>query len=142
VPMIARWPGKIKAGAVSNQVWAFWDFLPTAAAIAGAQVAKNMDGISMLPVLLGKQQRNHEYLYWEFFERGFQQAIRFKNWKGIRREAGKPVELFNLNADIGEQDNVAAKHPEVVAHIEKLLKQARTESQAWPVKTDGEKRNR
>jgi arylsulfatase A len=142
VPMIARWPGKIKAGAVSNQVWAFWDFLPTAAAIAGVQAAKNMDGISMLPVLLGKPQRNHEYVYWEFFEGGFQQAIRFKNWKGIRREAGKPVELFNLDADIGEQDNIAAKHPDVVARIEKLLKQARTESATWPVKTDGEKKNR
>jgi arylsulfatase A len=142
VPMIARWPAKIKAGAVSNQVWAFWDFLPTAAAIAGVQVAKNIDGISMLPVLLGKEQRNHQYLYWEFFERNFQQAMRFKNWKAIRREAGKPVELFNLDADIGEQDNVAAKHPDVVAHIEKLLKQARTESAVWPVKTDGEKKNR
>lgn len=141
VPMIARWPGKIKAGAVSNQVWAFWDFLPTAAQIAGVKPAKKIDGISILPVLLGKQQRGHEYLYWEFFERGFQQAIRFKNWKAVRVATGKPLELYNLDTDIGERNDMATKHSDVVAHIEKLLKNARSESEDWPLKPDEAKKN-
>ncbi len=141
VPMIARWPGKIKSGAVSNQVWAFWDFLPTAAEIAGVKPAKKIDGISMLPDLLGKAQSSHEYLYWEFFERGFQQAIRYKNWKAVRLATGKPLELYNLDADIGEQNNIAMKHSEVVTHLEKLLKKARNESVDWPLKPDEAKKN-
>src|SRR5205085_8869768 len=75
VPMIARWPGKIKAGTVSDQVWAFWDFLPTAADLAGAKAPDGLDGISVAPTLLGRgEQKQHEALYWEFHERGFQQA--------------------------------------------------------------------
>ncbi len=141
-PMIVRWPNRIRAGTVSKRVWAFWDFLPTAAAIAGANAPKKIDGISLLPTLLGKEQRHHDYLYWEFFERGFQQAIRVKNWKAVRLEAGKPVELYDLDEDIGEQNNVAAKHPDVVAHIEKLLKAARTDSEGWPLKADEAKKSR
>jgi len=133
VPMIVRWPKMIKAGTVSNQVWAFWDFLPTAAAISGATAPKT-DGVSVLPALLGKSQRNHNYLYWEFFERGFQQAMRVKNWKAVRLEAGKPLELYDLGADIAESNDVATLHPDVVAHIEKMLKAARTDSEGWPVK--------
>ena len=133
VPMIVRWPGKIQAGALSQQVWAFWDFLPTAAAIAGLKPPKGIDGISMLGCLLGREQKSHEYLYWEFFERGFQQAIRFNNWKAIRLESRKPLELYNLETDLGEQNNVATRYPEVLAKIEKLLKRARNESAGWPV---------
>jgi arylsulfatase A len=107
-------------------VWAFWDFLPTAAEIAGVKPPKGLDGISMFPALLGKAPGNHEYLYWEYFD---QQAIRYGNWKAIRLEANKPLELYNLDADIGEQNNVAAKHPDVVTHIEKLLRTARTDSE-------------
>ena len=129
VPMIVRWPEKIRASTVNNHVWAFWDFLPTAAEIAGVKPPKGLDGISMFPALLGKAPGDHEYLYWEFFGRGFQQAIRYGNWKAIRLEANKPLELYNLDADIGEQNNVAAKHPDVVTHIEKLLRTARTDSE-------------
>ncbi len=95
VPMIVRWPGKVKAGAISNQVWALWDFLPTAAEIAGVSSPKGLDGFSMLPALLGKEQSSHEYLYWEFYERGFQQAIRYGNWKAIRLEINEPMELYD-----------------------------------------------
>ena len=136
VPMIVRWPKRIRAGTVSNRVWAFWDFLPTAAAIAGVNAPKKIDGISLLPTLLGKQQRDHDYLYWEFFERGFQQALRLKNWKAVRLEAGKPVELYDLDEDTGERKNLAAQHPDVVAHIERLLKAVRTDSEGWPLKAD------
>jgi len=136
VPMIARWPGKIKAGAVSEQVWAFWDFLPTAAEIAGVKPPEGIDGISMLPTLLGLRQTNqHEFLYWEFHEKGSKQAVRMGDWKGIRLEPGAPLELYNLKTDLAEKENVADKNPEIVARIEDYLKAARTESARWPLRT-------
>ncbi len=136
VPLIARWPGKIKAGTVNNQVWAFWDFLPTAAEIARAKIPEKIDGLSMLSALLGKPQTNrHDFLYWEFHERGFQQAVRLGDWKAVRPQAGTPLELYNLNTDLGEQQNVAGQNAEVVASIETYLKTARTESDHWPIKT-------
>src|SRR5689334_5703815 len=83
-PTLARWPGKIKPGTTNDQTWAFWDFLPTAAELAGAQPPARIDGISILPALLGQSQRRHEYFYWEFHERGFTQAVRMGDWKGVR----------------------------------------------------------
>jgi arylsulfatase A-like enzyme len=134
VPMIVRWPKKVKAGTTSDQVWSHWDFLPTAAGIAGAKSPANIDGISMLPALLGKKQRGHEFLYWEFHERGFAQAVRMGHWKAVRKSLGSPLELYDLQSDIGEQNDVASKHPDVVKKIEDCLKTARTESELWPVK--------
>src|SRR5207247_2037794 len=84
VPMIARWPGTIKAGSTNPQVWAFWDFLPTAADLAGIKPPEAIDGISMFPTLLGRKQKSHAFLYWEFHERGFQQAVRMGDWKAVR----------------------------------------------------------
>jgi arylsulfatase A-like enzyme len=135
VPLMVRWPGKIKPGVVNNQAWAFWDFLPTAAGIASATVPEQIDGLSMLPALLGEPQTNrHDFLYWEFHERGFQQAVRMGDWKALRPQAGAPLELYNLSADPGEKRNVAAPNPDVVARIEAYLKTARTESDQWPIK--------
>lgn len=133
VPMIARWPGRIKAGVVSRQVWAMWDFLPTAAELAGARVPANIDGISMVNVLLGKPQKDHEHLYWEFHERGFSQAVRTGDWKAIRQNGGK-LSLYNLKEDLGETRDLAEAHPDIVARIEAFLKTARTESENWPSK--------
>jgi len=79
VPMIVRWPGHVKAGGVSDQVWAFWDFMPTAAQMGGVESPQGIDGISMLPALLGQAQKDHDYLYWEFFEGGFRQAVRMRD---------------------------------------------------------------
>ncbi|MEP7340725.1 MAG: arylsulfatase [Acidobacteriota bacterium] len=137
VPMIVRWPGKVKAGKTGNQsgqVWAHWDFLPTAGEIAGAKAPANIDGISMLPALIGKKQRNHDFLYWEFHENGFDQAVRMGDWKAVRHAPDAPVELYNLKTDLGEQHNVAAEHSDIVKKIENYLKSARTESELWPVK--------
>ena len=135
VPLIVRWPGHIKAGTVCSEPFAFWDFLPTAAALADASSPEPIDGISMAPTLLGQQQTNHhEFLYWEFHERGFQQAVRMGDWKAVRHKPGAPLKLYNLKTDIAEKDNVADKNPDVVAKIEALLKTARTESENWPVK--------
>jgi arylsulfatase A-like enzyme len=139
VPMIVWWPGRIRPGTVSDQVWAFWDFLPTAAEIAGVKTPANIDGISMLPSLLGKQQTNqHEFLYWEFHEKGTKQAVRMGDWKGVRLAPDKPLELYNLKSDVSEAVDVADSHPEVTAKIENYLKTARTESPRWPVKTPAE----
>lgn len=132
VPMIARWPGKIKPNTVSDHVWAFWDFLPTATELAGAKTPTNIDGVSVVPTLLGRKQDEHEFLYWEFFERGFQQAVRYGDFKALRLEQGKPLELYIVTKDPKEMNNVAAKYPKVVQHIESYLETARTPSPYWP----------
>ena len=133
-PSIVKWPGRVKAGVVSDQVWAFWDFLPTAAEIAGASAPTSIDGISMVPGFTGGQQREHEYLYWEFHEGGFSQAIRWGNWKAVRvKSRTAPIELYDLATDIAETRNVAAQHPEIVARMKALMSSARTESKDFPV---------
>jgi arylsulfatase A-like enzyme len=139
VPMIVRWPGRVPAGVVSDQVWAFWDFLPTAAEMAGAKVPAGLDGLSVLPTLLGGKQTNqHAFLYWEFHEKGSKQAVRMGDWKAARLEPGQPLELYDLKKDVGETENVAAQHPEIVAKIDAYLKTARTESERWPLRTAAE----
>jgi arylsulfatase A-like enzyme len=86
-----------------------------------------------VPALLGTgEQKQHKFLYWEFHEQGFKQAVRMGDWKAIRLKLGGPLELYDLKNDLGEKKNVAAQHPEVVAKIEAYLKGARTESKEWP----------
>ena len=133
VPMIVRWHGKIKPGTVSSQSWAFWDFLPTAAELAGAEFPGNIDGISMVPVLLGKPQREHDYLYWEFRRRGFHQALRMDKWKAVRHNPDDEIELYNLEDDIGEQHNIAGENKEIVTQAAEIFAKARTESEHWPM---------
>lgn len=133
VPMIVWWPGRVEAGKVSDQVWAMWDLLPTLGEVAGARVPDGLDGISMLPTWLGGQQTNqHDHLYWEFHERGFQQAVRMADWKGLRLAPTEPLELYDLKSDPAEKNNVAAQHPAVVARIEEIMNTERTESEDWP----------
>ena len=135
MPMIARWPGKVSVGKTSDLPWYFADFLPTAADLARAQSPENIDGKSIVPVLLGKQKDIGErFLYWEYFESGFQQAVRWKQWKAIRLKRGEPLILFNLSKDLAEEHNVASGNPDVIARIEEYLKTARTESLNWPLK--------
>jgi len=134
VPMIVRWPGKISAGTVSDQVWAFWDFLPTAADLAGASAPSGLDGVSVVPTLLQGAAFEHAPLYWEFHERGFGQAVRMGNWKGVKLAPDKPLELYDLSRDIGETQDVAKDNPDVVAKIEAYLATARTPSEKWPGK--------
>jgi arylsulfatase A len=134
VPNIARWTGTIPAGRVSNHIWAHWDMLPTLADLAGAKTPAGLDGMSMSRALRGEGQRSHPFLYWEFHERGFQQAMRMGRWKAVRLKIGTALELYDLDADPGEQRDVAAAHPDVVRKMEAALEAARTESPRWPAK--------
>ncbi len=134
VPMIARWPGKVKPGVTSEAVWYFADFLPTLTDLAGVEVETPTDGISVLPTLLGKKQTTDDrFLYWEFFAKDFTQAVRWQNWKVIRVNQ-QNIQLYDLATDVGENNDVAALHPDVIAKFEKYLANARTESKYWPLK--------
>jgi arylsulfatase A-like enzyme len=135
VPMIVRWPGRIRPGHVSQQVLAFWDFLPTAAALAGLKAPEGVDGVSMLPALLGSGSvAPRRYLYWEFHENGSKQAIRWKDWKAVRLGPGEPLDLYDLRRDPSEWYNVASAHPDLVARIERYLASARSESEIWKLR--------
>lgn len=132
-PSIARWPGHIKRG-VSLQVWAFWDFLPTMAELTGQRPRAGLDGISLLPSLLDEKLVPHPPLYFEFHERGFTQAARIGDWKAVRLGSQKPLELYDLASDPAEQHNLASQEPEVVKRFATFLKDARTDSEIWPIR--------
>jgi arylsulfatase A len=124
VPMVVRWPGKIKAGSESDLPWYFPDVMATLAELAGVsrEVPKNTDGISVVPTLRGTgKQQKHEYLFWS----SGKHAVRMGNWKGI----GKPgaVQLYDLSMDIGEMNDLAAKHPEIAAKISQIMGEAYVE---------------
>ncbi len=135
VPTIARWPGKIQAGAVCSLPWAFWDFLHTAADLAGVDAPPGLDGISIAPTLLGRDaaQPLHDHLYWEFHEGGFKQAVRMGRWKAVRHGPGAEVEIYDLEEDLGETRNLASAHPELVARAKALFKSERTDNPHWKV---------
>ncbi len=133
-PMIVRWPGTVAAGQTSDVTWYFADVMPTLAELGNAEIPDNIDGLSVLPTILGKHQDlSKRYLYWEFFENGFQQAVRQGNWKAIRLALGKPLELYDLSKDEDESDNIALKRPDVVSRFETILANARSPSENWPV---------
>ena len=126
IPMIVRWPGKIDPGRVSDLLWYFPDVLPTVAEIVGVAPPENVDGISILPELLGeaaagRKQQQHEYLYWEL---GQQTAVRMDHWKAIRPRQNGPWELYDLSRDLGEQNNLAEQHSEVLDKMRQLAAEA------------------
>ncbi|MDP7010077.1 MAG: arylsulfatase [Verrucomicrobiota bacterium] len=134
VPLIVRWTGKAKSNTVSELPVALWDLMPTVAQAARSRAPRDIDGISFLPTLQSlPQTQKHEFLYWEFHEGGSQQAARMGDWKAIRPELGKALELYNLKTDIGETKNVAALNPDVVIKFENFLRTARTRSTHWPI---------
>ncbi|MCC7333907.1 MAG: arylsulfatase [Pirellulaceae bacterium] len=133
VPMIARWPGKVKAGTVSEHVGYFADVLPTLIDLTDAETEVATDGISFLPTLSGSgEQKEHEYLYWEFYEQGSRQSVRFGDWVAIRQPMfSGPVSLFNLKRDIAEQNDLAKQNPELVAQGVAYMEQAHTHNKNW-----------
>ncbi len=144
VPMIAWWPEKIEAGSTSSHPSAFWDIMPTVAELAGIETPENIDGISFLPTLIGNEKQNkHDYLYWEFHEKGGRQALRKGNWKLVQYDVFNPektsTELYDLSTDVGENNNLADKHPEVVKELVDLMKDARKESPDFPFEKKSKK---
>ncbi len=133
-PAIVRWPGHIRPGTVSDQVWAFWDVLPTLAELTGQKVPAGLDGISILPTLLEGRTVPHPPLYFEFHESGFDQAARIDDWKAVRHGLHKPIELYDLKADPAERNDVADAHPDIVRRFETYLATAREDSKIWPVR--------
>ena len=135
VPLIAWWPGTIQAGGVTDHVSAHWDLFPTFNELAGLRARKGLDGISLVPTLLGQpdRQKQHDHLYWEFSERGGSQAVRMGPWKGIRRNIkAKPnaaIELYHLGNDLGETTDVAKKNPKVIAELKPIFTSSRTRAQ-------------
>ena len=147
VPMIARWPGKIAAGSTSDHISAQWDVLPTMCDIAGIETPSGLDGLSMAPTLLDKgEQQQHPYLYWEFFEQGGRRAIRMGHWKavqnGLRKGLNGPVELYDLDKDLGERHDVSADHPNLVAEARKLFDEAHTDDPNWQFPRKKRRRDR
>ncbi|WP_430811007.1 MULTISPECIES: arylsulfatase [unclassified Carboxylicivirga] len=133
VPFIASWPGTIPAGKQSDHISAFWDMMPTFAEIAGTKAPEGIDGISILPTLTAQgKQKEHDYLYWEFHVLGGRKAIRMGKWKavqyGISKNPDAPIELYDVTEDPGETNNLADKHPEVIAKVKELFSTSRVES--------------
>ena len=141
VPLIAWWPGRVASGSVNDLVGAFWDLPPTLAELAGTEAPRGLDGRSLAGALtgVGASPDPERFFYWEFHEgEASKQALRVGDWKGVRLSPGAALELYNLAEDVGEANDVALKHPEVVAKIERYLKSARTKSDAWPLRPAGE----
>jgi arylsulfatase len=144
VPTIASWPGTIAAGTTNDHISAFWDYLPTFAELAGAELpaTQQTDGISMVATLTGKgEQEQHPYLYWEFPETGGQQALRMGKWKAVileqnRDNTDKAMQLYDLSTDLREQNDLAPQYPELVDSIRQIMAREHTPAviERWRIK--------
>jgi len=130
VPAIARWPGHIAPGQVSDHIWAMWDFLPTAAEIAKVSTPEGLDGISILPTLLGTpgKQEKHEFLYWEYKA---EQAVRMSNWYGYKNKEGV-LEIYDLENNPQQDRDLSAQYPDIAKRIGEIMIQEHTPSDVWP----------
>ena len=134
VATIARWPGRIEPGTSSGHASYFGDLMATAAELTSQPVPSGLDSVSFLPSLLGrdKAQGKHDYIYWEFLERGGAQAIVMGEWKALRKgRADAPIEVYNLAKDLGEQTDISSKNPEIVAIAERVFMEAHVDSPVW-----------
>lgn len=137
VPTIAWWPGTVAPGSETNHIGYFGDLMATAAELSGVDAPEEIDSVSFLPTLLGKpsDQKKHKYLYWEFYEQGSRQAVRFGKWKAIRQpmHSGK-IELFDLSEDISEKQNLAAKHKDLVTKAASMMDEAHVAHPNWKIR--------
>lgn len=148
VPTLVRWPGRVEAGSQSDYVSGFEDWMPTIlnAVEAKTKAPANTDGVSILPTLLGKQQPERPFLYREFTGYGGQQTIRVGDWKAVRQNLNKgktiKTELYNIADDIGEQNDLAADHPDVLQKLERMMAEQHVKSNLFPLRAiDGPKKN-
>ncbi len=136
VPFIARWPGRIKAGSESAHVGYFGDLMATWAEIGGGKLPPDRDSLSFAPTLFGRgAQAKHDYLYWEFYEGGTSQTVLLGDrWKALRlKSPTAPILLYDLHADLGEQADVAAQNPDVVARATEIMKTAHVDNEYWTI---------
>lgn len=138
VPMIAWWPGRIESNQTSDHISGFQDMMPTFAELAGINSPAGIDGISIVPTLLGTgNQELHDYLYWEFHEQGGKQAIRTDDWKavrlGVRENRDALIELYNLSEDVAEENNIAEQYPDIIEEMDSIFKAAHIPSETFPL---------
>lgn len=153
VPGIIRWKGKIGPGQTSDRVTGFEDWMPTLLELAGAKdkTPAKLDGISFAPTLLGEKQPERPFLYREIGSYGGLQCVRIGQWKGVRtglnprpaakKKAGKGqaaapnfhIALYDLSADPKEENDVSAAHPDIIAQMEKVLREQHTPSKDFPI---------
>ena len=137
-PFIVTWKNKIKAGTTSAHISSFYDIMPTLAELTGQEKPITTDGISFLPTLLGEStQTQHEYVYWEFPQKGGRQAIRMGDWKGViynlNKGKQKDFELYNLVTDEFETRNVAKENPDIVERMKMVMKDQHRDSELFPL---------
>ncbi len=140
-PLLVYWKDHIEPGSVTDRKAAFYDIMPTLAEISGSEVPDQTDGISLLPVLMGKEAPEHEYLYFELQldgwnrtlpDGGFRQAIRMGKWKGVRYGINSKTELYNLEDDVLETIDLSTRYPEITQEINRLFLEARTDTEGFP----------
>jgi len=136
VPMIAYWKDKIESGSTNDNVYSAQDIMPTLAEATGITAPTQTNGTSMLPALLGRSQKERPYVNWEFIKNGekdgFRQSVRIGNLKGVRYTVDAPTELYNLETDLSETENIASEHPEVIEKINTIFKKDRTDNPHYP----------
>lgn len=137
---VARWPGRIPAGRVSDEPWAFWDFLPTCAELADIKVPDSVqvDGLSLVSYLEGGPAPQREAFYWEIHEQASIQAVRFGDWKALRQRPSAPIRLYDLGSDSGERNDLSAEQPELVARAASYFETLRTPHPFWPLREKGQ----
>lgn len=134
VPTVVSWAGNIPAGEESDFAYAFWDYLPTFAELVGQEVLGEIDGLSVLPTLLGKEgQKERDYFYFEFLEMGGRQAVIKDNWKLLHQDIrfDSTFELYNIASDPGEHHNLIELFPEKAEELKEIMENARTEDENW-----------
>lgn len=132
---LAWWPGQVPAGRVTDEPWAFWDFLPTAAELAGTPLPATCktDGLSLVSFFKGGPAPQRDHFYWELHEGTSLQAVRFGDWKAVRNGPEAAIEIYDLKADAGEAHDLAAARPDLVAKAAALMNTSRIDDPDWPL---------